>query len=384
MGPYGNTVLLSNGTRDMQQVLLAGGPYPAEGLVSSLEICARRGGSSLPAVGHLTLDHLTPLQAFVRDNSTISKNEIWMYYAVVNVPAGALNSNSEPMGPHIKGPLMHRNIKTNECIPSWQAAFFLLKYLIIKIKSIFSYINILFSYNRAGVLYMFHDPIQKIPFHAIALTECQGARRTMTAGRPHCFEIFLKTGSLQLAAPDEYVASEWLQALVQSASGLFELQEKHLTLGCTLIMTKNHLITLREDFTSPLRRINTQTSPCKENLDPNLLRKISNSSILDTTSEISSIASTASTPTLSYDRRSNSNVSTPTKAINRAQKEYVNDDGKSFTCMSSLYGKNSGVEILTCAALDEMIAVKIPSASDNWWCILVSIFLFFRHSNTRK
>lgn len=217
---------------------------------------------------------------------------------------------------------------------------------------------------------MFHDPVQKIPFHAIALSDCQGARRTMTAGRPYCFEIFLKTGSLQLAAPDEYVASEWLQALVQTASGLFELQEKHLTLGCTLIMTENHLITLREDFTAPLRRVNTLLSPTKENLDPNILRQMSNSSILDTSSEISSITSTTSTPTISYERKSNSNVSTPTKMKGYCSEYFDNE--KSYTCMSSLYGKNSGVEILTCAALNEMIAVKIPSAADNWWCILVS------------
>lgn len=31
VGPHGNTVLLSNSARDMQQVLLAGGPYPADG-----------------------------------------------------------------------------------------------------------------------------------------------------------------------------------------------------------------------------------------------------------------------------------------------------------------------------------------------------------------
>lgn len=66
-------MLLSNSARDMQQVLLAGGPYPADGLVSSLEMCARRGGSILPAVGQLTLDHLAPLQKFVRDNSSVAK-----------------------------------------------------------------------------------------------------------------------------------------------------------------------------------------------------------------------------------------------------------------------------------------------------------------------
>lgn len=57
----------------MQQVLLAGGPYPADGLVSSLEMCARRAGATLPAVGQLTLDHLAPLQKFVHENCSVSR-----------------------------------------------------------------------------------------------------------------------------------------------------------------------------------------------------------------------------------------------------------------------------------------------------------------------
>lgn len=36
-------------------------------------------------------------------------------------------------------------------------------------------------------------------------------------------------------------------------------EEKHKTLGCTLIVTDNHLITLREDFSAPLRKISQQT-----------------------------------------------------------------------------------------------------------------------------
>lgn len=68
---------------------------------------------------------------------------------------------------------------------------------------------------------MFTDSSQKIPSWAMALAECQGARRAVKAQRPHCFEIILKNKMLlQLAAPDEYVASEWLQALLQSASGV--------------------------------------------------------------------------------------------------------------------------------------------------------------------
>lgn len=103
---------------------------------------------------------------------------------------------------------------------------------------------------------MFSDSNQKIPTTTITLSECKGARRAVNSQRPHCFELILKTGFLQLAAPDEYVASDWLQTLVQSASGLFEMQEKHKTLGCTIVITSNHIITLRENFEAPLRRMN--------------------------------------------------------------------------------------------------------------------------------
>lgn len=127
MGPFGNTVLLSNSARDMQQVLLAGGPYPADGLVASLELCARRGGSTLPAIGQLTLDHLAPLQAFVRHNSSVSKEDVWKYYAVVNVPAGSLSDEKEPLGPYLKGFLMHRSLSHSGFTQQWAVGYFLLK-----------------------------------------------------------------------------------------------------------------------------------------------------------------------------------------------------------------------------------------------------------------
>lgn len=127
MGPFGNTVLLSNSARDMQQVLLAGGPYPADGLVASLELCARKGGSSLPAIGQLTLEHLAPLQAFVRDNSSVAKSDTFKYYSVVNVPAGSLSDEKEPLGPYLKGFLMHRTISHSGAMQQWSVGYFLLK-----------------------------------------------------------------------------------------------------------------------------------------------------------------------------------------------------------------------------------------------------------------
>lgn len=355
MGPMGNTVLLSNTARDMQQVLLTCGPYPAEKLISSLEMCARRGGFYLPAVGQLTLDHFAPLQSFVCNNSSVSKTDIWQYYSIVNIPGGILGVEDEPLGPTLKGFFMHRNVSHAGVIQKWSAGYFLLK---------------------AGVLYLFNDSMQKIPSWAVSLpNECQGARRCMTSNRPHCFEILLRSGSLELAGPDEYVCSEWLQSVVQAASRCFDINEKPKILGCTLIMTENHLITLREDFSSPLRRVTLQQpiilSPhqsffTKENSDPNLTRKLSSSTILDTSSEVSSIRSSASTP--SRGCRSNSTMcSTPTKL----SKKTNYDESQSHTNMTSFYGKNSGIEVLTCAAIEELISIKVPYDEDSWWCILV-------------
>ncbi|KMZ04167.1 uncharacterized protein LOC6728469 [Drosophila simulans] len=356
MGPFGNTVLLSNSNRDMQQVLLAGGPYPAGSLVANLELCARRSGSTLPAVGQLTLEHLAPLQAFVRANSCVGGAEHWMFYAVVNVPAGGsmrVESPSELLGPSMKGFLMHRRLRQTISTSAanrifWQPGYFLLK---------------------AGVLYMFNDSTQRLPSWAMALAECQGARRTVKSERPHCFEITLKGEVLQMAAPDEYVASEWLQALLQSASGLLVQEEKHKTLGCTLIVTENHLITLREDFSAPLRKISQQAdnnAAVQENKESLLEEDVL--SVFETSSLM---GSTISTPTRGTQHSYSSLSSTPTKQTNEAAapKEIVASPEKSQR-MTSVYGKNSGLAILTCADIKEMTGIKITSRSETWWCIL--------------
>ncbi|XP_070137270.1 uncharacterized protein prd1 isoform X2 [Drosophila bipectinata] len=353
MGPFGNTVLLSNSMRDMQQVLLAGGPYPAGSLVANLELCARRSGSTLPAVGQLTLEHLAPLQAFVRANSCVGRDENWMFYAVVNVPAaGALmvESPSEPLGPSIKGFLMHRRLRTNAKAPAriyWQPGYFLLK---------------------AGVLYMFNDSTQRLPSWAVALAECQGARRTMKSERPHCFEMMLKGELLQMAAPDEYVASEWLQALLQSASGLNNPQEKHKTLGCTLIVTQNHLITLREDFSAPLRQL---SQPPAEQVGPEKKEIVMEEDLLSVFETGSLMDSTMSTPTRGTQHSYSSLSSTPTKNSNipNPSKEETSSPGKAQQ-MTSVYGKNSGLAILTCADIKAMTGIKITSRNEVWWCIL--------------
>lgn len=235
---------------------------------------------------------------------------------------------------------------------------------------------------------MFSDSNQKLPSMTINLSECKGARRAVNSPRPHCFELILKTGFLQLAAPDEYVASDWLQTLVQSASGLFEMQEKHKTLGCTIVITSNHLITLRENFEAPLRRLNSieQDAP-RQIAIGNTTRKLSMSTnmsevifsfVYTSTSDIIinnfailsifQTCSNISTSTRMSDRLSSTRSSPSHSSAIHA----IAQPEKSYSSISSIYGKNSGVAVKTCAALHEIVSIRIPAKGDHWWCILVS------------
>lgn len=51
---------------------------------------------------------------------------------------------------------------------------------------------------------------------------------------------------------------------------------------------------------------------------------------------------------------------------------HPDNDEKSFSSISSIYGKNSGIEVKTCAMLKEMINISVPTRTDQYWCILVS------------
>lgn len=392
LGPYGNTVLLCNGARDMQQVLLAGGPSQADALVASLELCARRGGLQLPSIGQLTLDHLAPLQNFVRESSkTVDRREKWLYYAVVSISPMANSVAAEAgfaevqeqLGANINGPLMHRSLnKAGKPATQWSASYFLLK---------------------AGVLYMFPTTTaaavehqqgtggngQKLPTWAVTLTECQGVRRMMNADRPHCVELLLKTGALQLAGADENAASDWMQALVQSASGLFELEERRSHYGCTLVLTSSHIVTLREDFTEPLKRV-----AMEEKKAVNGLKMAETKSKGNGNGNVEQQKSLMSSVAVDSDGGGSSTVSTPshrmsgggsglgvrkksgvellqTSSINGRPKEAMTMTG-GYGKMFSEYGKDAGMEILSCADIAGLISVKVSERDSVWWCSLVS------------
>lgn len=84
------------------------------------------------------------------------------------------------------------------------------------------------------------------------------------------------------------------------------------------------------------------------------------------------MSSLSNSTNLSGYRMTSSNKSSPTRSqCNNSSVYNSGPDEKSFTSMSSIYGKNSGVEVKTCAALQEMSTIRIPSQGENWWCILV-------------
>lgn len=104
-----------------------------------------------------------------------------------------------------------------------------------------------FYFFRGGVVYVFNDTKQRLPKHALSLhwDQCGGCRRVLGSPRPHAFEILpssfrsqhsfsnhnsphnniplsscVNFPSFQLAAADDYEASDWLQAIVQAASSV--------------------------------------------------------------------------------------------------------------------------------------------------------------------
>lgn len=88
---------------------------------------------------------------------------------------------------------------------------------------------------------------------------------------------------------------------------------------------------------------------------------------------LQTMSSLSNSTNLSEYRMPSSNKSSPSRSqCNNSLVYNIGSDEKSFTSMSSIYGKNSGIEIKTCAALQEMSTIRIPSQGENWWCILVS------------
>ncbi|XP_060517658.1 uncharacterized protein LOC132696694 [Cylas formicarius] len=227
IGPNNQTIHFSNYDTDMQCLISTGCSSITNDIVSLLEITMRKdtGKPRLPAVKQLTMRDMACLRNIICKQTSVEKDEEYYYYSIVNIQDFSLEDMiSTPLGPAKEGPLMFKTTDSNR----WETAYFILK---------------------AGVLYMFSSASQRVPMRVFPLINgsCQGAHRIFNAHRPHTFQLIVEGKSLLLAAPDEYVASEWLQELIHAASGIYH-KDKSLTLSCSLMMTSEHILTVREAF----------------------------------------------------------------------------------------------------------------------------------------
>ncbi|EFA03830.1 uncharacterized protein prd1 [Tribolium castaneum] len=229
IGPSAQTIHLSNYDKDMQCIITTGCGKITGDIVGQLEVAMRRDMSKprLPAVKHLSMRDMVNLRRAICKQTSVDKEEEYFYYSIVNIQ----DFNPDipevtPLGPNKEGPLM---FKTSDTEARWETAYFILK---------------------AGVLYMLSSASQRVPMRVFPLINgsCQGAHRVFNCPRPHTFQLIVEGKSLHLAAPDEYVASDWLQCLVHAASGGYNQKEKMLTQSCSLLMTSDHILTVREAF----------------------------------------------------------------------------------------------------------------------------------------
>ncbi|RLU19751.1 hypothetical protein DMN91_008308 [Ooceraea biroi] len=235
IGPNAQTILISNADCEMQYLFSTGSSQTTSELVGHLEMAMRRSPSKprLPAVKELNYEDMHILRNSILSDTAVHPDEKIEHYSLIYMEDEHMSPPSTPCGPTKEGDLMFRphtyqHLHPNAPTNPWEAGYFVLK---------------------GGVVYMFTDSNQRLPKRAIPLKGglCQGCRRIPNSHRPHTFEILLKPNkSYQFAAPDEYVASEWLQSFVQSASGLFDCTEKKEPLPCSLITTTKHLVAMKE------------------------------------------------------------------------------------------------------------------------------------------
>lgn len=229
IGPNAQTIHMANYDGDMQCIVTTGCATLTNKLMACLEMSMRRDVKrpTLPAVKQLTMRDMKTLRRSICKQTAVHKNEEYFYYSIVDLQ----EYNTEfmeitpPLGPNKEGPLM---FKISEYEARWETAYFILK---------------------AGVLYMLSAPSNRVPMRVLPLINgaCEGARRVFSA-RPHTFQLIVNGIVLHLAAPDEYVASDWLQALIHAANGSFNMKERSPASSCSLLMTSDHILTVREAF----------------------------------------------------------------------------------------------------------------------------------------
>ncbi|KAI4465220.1 pleckstrin y domain-containing family m member 2 [Holotrichia oblita] len=199
IGPNAQTIHISNYDKDMQCIITTGCGNITGDIVGQIEMTMRRDKNKpkLPAVKQLTMRDMVNLRRAICKQTSVDKEEEYFHYSIVRLQEFNTEIHDTPLGPNKEGPLM---FKISETEARWETAYFILK---------------------AGVLYMLSSPSHRVPMRVLPLINgaCQGARRIYNYPRPHTFQLVIGHTMLHLAAPDEYVASDWLQALVHAASG---------------------------------------------------------------------------------------------------------------------------------------------------------------------
>ncbi|XP_018319381.1 uncharacterized protein LOC108732885 [Agrilus planipennis] len=227
IGPNAQTIHFSNFDNDMQFIITTRGTQATNEIVAQLEMAVRNDSNKpiLPAIKQLSLRDMANLRKSVCKQSSVDKDEEYYHYSIVYVQDFNSDMGETPLGPSKEGPLMFKM----EGDTRWETAYFILK---------------------AGILYMLSSPTHRLPMRVLPLINgnCQGARRTYNPNRPHTFQLQVGATTLMLAAPDEYIASEWLQVLVLAASKTYMHKDKISAQSCSLLMTGEHILTVREAF----------------------------------------------------------------------------------------------------------------------------------------
>lgn len=110
-----------------------------------------------------------------------------------------------------------------------------------------------------------------------------------------------------------------------------------------------------------------QRSCSSMNSTPTKLSQISQSTTTGGGNTNTHSTSTNATTTNATSLATTTNI---TNYSRQPQAECPDQSSSRHNNMYSVYGKNSGLEILTCADIKEMTGIKIPSHNDTWWCVL--------------
>lgn len=250
IGPNSQTIMLVAVEHNYNlTVITALGEEMVSDLVSHLEISMRRIGLTHLSVKTLNLSDMAALWHSINKQTSVEEDEKMVDYIWARLGDTCMSPPSTPLGPTKCGHLMYRPHHSS----AWLPGFVILK---------------------GGVVYIFSDSKQRIPKHVVSLHigQCGGCRRVYNSSRPHTFEILppspiimcacnqrniscpviasSEQSSFQLAAADDYEASDWLQAFVQAASGMANddviLHEEiaESVIGCGLVLTTHHVLIL--------------------------------------------------------------------------------------------------------------------------------------------